>query len=157
MEQQTAAFSSRHAFTALLRQCLARAEQRLQCFDPDFSSWELDSAENQAILRRFLLGKGRIELVAHDSAHLARAARFMRLLRDFGAAIECRVSGAQLRHLSDSFCLADAAHMVRRFHCDHPRGAAVFDDPAGVEPYAGRFAAIWLEAQPGLHAGTIGL
>lgn len=155
MEKQL--FSTRREFDAQLQHCLARAGLRLQLFDPDFAHWALESAAVDAILRRFLLGQGRIELVAHDSAYLARCARFMRLLHDFGGAIACRVTDQNLRHLTDSFCLADADHLVRRFHCDHMRGEALSEAPDQVQPYLERFSAIWLEAEPGLHASTLGL
>ncbi|MET3133813.1 hypothetical protein AAKU55_004103 [Oxalobacteraceae bacterium GrIS 1.11] len=156
MEQS--AFSSRHAFEEQLKQCVSRAHLRLQVFDPDFSLWGLGSSEFDAILRPFLLGKGRLELIAHNNAFLERQCpRFLRLLKEFNHLIECRVTSKNLRHLTDSFCIADGLHIVRRFHCDHMRGEAVFDGPAATEVSAERFSGIWSESEPGLHVSTTGL
>ena len=158
MEQQALHFSSRTEFEQQLRDCFGRARVRLQLFDPDFALWGLGTAAVDAELRRFLLGKGELQLVAHNSDLLERhCPRFLRLLKDYGHAIECRGTGKNLRHLSDSFCLADGRHLVRRFHCDHLRGEASFDAPDATTVSAERFAGIWLESDPGLHASTIGL
>lgn len=158
MEQQALQFSSRTEFEQQLRECFGRARSRLQWFDPDFTLWGLGTAAVEAELRRFLLGKGELQLVAHQSAFLAqRCPRFLRLLKDYSHAIECRATGKNLRHLTDSFCLADGRHLVRRFHCDHLRGEASFDKPDATTVSAERFAGIWLESDPGLHASTTGL
>jgi hypothetical protein len=158
MDRQVEHFLGRAQFDAQLRQCLARAGRLLQCFDPDFALWGLEGSEAEALLRHFLAGKGRIELVAHDNDWLARECpRFLRLLADYGASIECRITPHHLRQLTDSFCIADGKHIVRRFHCDHLRGETVFDGPADTMVSAERFAQIWEESRPGLHAGTTGL
>ena len=158
MERQVTLFSSRREFEALLRDCFSRARLQLQLFDPDFALWDLGGSEVDALLRRFLLGKGRLQLVAHNNAHLERhCPRFMRLLHDFGHAVDCRLSSKNLRQLSDSFCIADQTHLVRRFHADHLRGEAVSDGPADTEICQERFAGTWTESSPGLHANTTGL
>lgn len=158
MERQLTEFSSRQAFQEQLLVCLARARLRLQLFDPDFALWGLGTPQADALLRRFLSGHGRIELVAHSNTHLERdCPRLMRLLKDFSHAIECRVTNKSLRQLTDSFCIADGEHIVRRFHCDHLRGESVLDGPADTQLYAERFAAIWTETEPGLHVSTTGL
>ena len=158
MDQLGHTFSTHLEFEAQLRALLARAQHRLQMFDPDFALWHLGSAEVDGALRRFLGGHGTISLVAHQNSALERdCPRFMRLLKDFSHAIECRVTGRDLRHLTDSFCIADDRHIVRRFHCGHMRGEAVFDAPAATQLSAERFGALWLEAAPGLHASTLGL
>jgi len=158
MERQVVLFASRREFEAQLRECFSRAQLQLQLFDRDFAQWDLGSSEVDALLRRFLLGKGRLQLVAHDNAWLERQCpRFVRLLHDFSHAIECRLSSKNLRQLTDSFCVADSRHVVRRFHADHMRGEAQFDGPADTEVCRERFAGIWAEASPGLHANTTGL
>ncbi|HAT32300.1 MAG TPA: hypothetical protein DCW29_16060 [Janthinobacterium sp.] len=130
----------------------------MRCFDPDFALWGLGTPEVEAALRRFLLGQGKIELVAHDNTHLERyCPRFLRLLKDFSHAIECRVTNRSLRQLTDSFCIADEVHIVRRFHCAHLRGEAAFDSPDATSVSAERFAGIWTETEAGLHAGISGL
>lgn len=158
MDKQTHTFSSRSDFERYIQLCLARAQTSLQLFDPDFSLWQLGSSANDAVLRPFLANGGRLQLVAHSNAKLEKEApRFLRLLKDYGHALECRLTHANLRHLTDSFCIADGRDIVRRFHADHLRGEAVFDSPADTQTSAERFAAIWLETSPGLHTNTTGL
>ncbi len=151
-------FSTHREFETLLLDCIARSHLRLQMFDPDCAVWPLGNSEFDAALRTFLGGGGKIELAVHDSSHVAQHyPRFMRLLKDYGHAIECRVTGKNLRHLTDSFCVGDGKQLVRRFHSDHLRGEAVFDDAPSAQLSLERFGAIWIEADPGLHATTLGL
>lgn len=158
MDKQTVVFSSRADFAAQLRAAFAHARLTLDLFDPDFSLWTLESAETAELLRTFLLNKGQLRLVAHTNSYIERRCpRFLTLLRDFGPAVHCRLSSKNLQQLTDSFCLADGRHQVRRFHADHLRGEALFDAPPDTSVCAERFAGIWLEARPGLHANTTGL
>jgi hypothetical protein len=158
MERQAFQFDTRGEFDAHLRQCFARARVRLRLFDPDFALWSLETSETEALLRHFLLHKGKLELLAHDRTWLERQCpRFMNLLRDFGDAIECRVSGKHLRQLTDSFCIADERDIVRRFHSAHLRGETVFDGPDDTTASAERFSAMWSESEPGLRGGATGL
>lgn len=158
MDRQVIPFSSRREFDAQLAACLARAQSRLRLFDRDFALWELGSTATDALLRRFLADHGSIELVVHEQRHLERhAPRFLRLLQDYGHAIACRTTPRRLANLTDSFCIADEAHIVRRFHADHLRGEAVFDSAPDTAVSAERFAAIWAESGPGLRSTTIGL
>ena len=99
-----------------------------------------------------------LRLALHDPAHLEREApRFLRLLRDYAHGIECRRTPRALRELTDSFCIADDLHIVRRFHSDHLRGEAAFDAPQQTELSRLRFDAIWAESQPGLQSSVTGL
>ncbi|SFU76015.1 DUF7931 domain-containing protein [Pseudoduganella namucuonensis] len=157
-EKQTRPFDTRAAFQEQLRDCFSRARHTLQVFDPDFATWELGSSRVDALLRAFLARHGRLELVAHSNAELERnAPRFLRLLKDYTHLIECRLTPPNLRLLTDSFCVADRRHLVRRFHADHMRGVAVYGSEAETQDNCERFAAIWAETIPGLHAGTTGL
>jgi hypothetical protein len=154
----TVRFDTRAEFQRQLRAVLARATGSLDMFDPDFSLFPLGDPDVDAILRQFLASGGILRLAMHGSAHIERHyPRFLRLLRDHGHRIECRVTGRGLRLLTDSFCIADHLHLVRRFHSDHMRGEAAFDQPQETEVPRERFTAIWAESQPGLHAGTTGL
>lgn len=156
--QQTFPFTTRAEFSVYLQRCLSGADQELQLFDPDFALWELGSSATEAALRRFLTGHGKLLLVAHSNAHLERhAPRFVRLLKDYGHLIECRLTHPAIRQLTDSFCIADGRDIVRRFHCDHLRGEAAFQAPLETQLYRDRFAAIWQESGPGLHADATGL
>lgn len=151
-------FNSHAEFGAHLRECLARSQAVLQMFDPDFSVFPLGQADIDAALRRFLAGGGALVLARHRSDHIERECpRFLRLLRDYSHRIECRVTPSNLHQLTDSFCIGDQVHIVRRFHCDHMRGEAAFDNPAACEISLERFGAIWLESRPTLHPTVTGL
>ncbi|MES2933313.1 MAG: hypothetical protein V4805_07480 [Pseudomonadota bacterium] len=160
MDTHSIPFSSRTEFQNLALQCLGRAEQGIQLFDPNFLSWNLGSLETNAILRQFLISKqtNRLQLAMHDTLHIERECpRFISLLRDFSHAIECRVTPRTLHQLTDSFCMADGKHIVRRFHCDHFRGAATWDSEPDCNISSQRFSAMWEESTIGLHATTLGL
>ena len=151
-------FSTHLEFEAQVRECIARSQRTLQLFDPDGAVWPLGVSDVEAALRHFLAGGGHLQLAMHKSTHVEHnMPRFMHLLKDFGHAIECRVSAPNLRHLTDSFIIGDHHHVVRRFHSDHMRGEAVFDSPEASVLCLERFDAIWAESHPGLHATTLGL
>ena len=151
-------FDTRAAFQQHLDEVWAQARATLVMFDPDFTMFRLGAPDVDAALRRFLHAGGRLRLALHDPAHLEREApRFLRLLRDYAHGIECRRTPRALRELTDSFCIADDIHIVRRFHSDHLRGEAAFDAPQQTELSRLRFDAIWAESQPGLQASITGL
>ncbi|CAN7176839.1 hypothetical protein LJR289_000305 [Pseudoduganella sp. LjRoot289] len=158
MEKQVQHFDTRAGFQEQLRVCISRANSTLQLFDPDFAAWELGSSQIDALFRQFLSNRGKLELVAHSNAELEQhAPRFKRLLRDYSHAIECRRTSPALRQLTDSFCIADQLHLVRRYHSDHFRGEAVYDAALDTQVCGERFTAIWKETVPGLNADTTGL
>ena len=158
MEKQVQLFDTRAGFQQQVRTCIARATSSLWLFDHDFAAWELGGSEMDALLRHFLSNHGKLTLIVHSNAELERhAPRFLRLLRDYSHAIECRRTSPALRLLTDSFCLADQLHLVRRFHSDHFRGEAVYDAAPDTEVCSERFAAIREESVPGLNADTTGL
>ncbi|MCS0581526.1 hypothetical protein NX784_07975 [Massilia pinisoli] len=151
-------FDTRAAFQQHLGAVLARAQATLVMFDPDFALFRLGAPDVDATLRRFLHGGGQLRLALHDPAYLEREApRFIRLLQDYAHGIECRRTPRGLRSLTDSFCIADDQHIVRRFHSDHLRGEAAFDAPQQTELSRQRFDAIWAESQPGLQTSVTGL
>jgi hypothetical protein len=153
-----ASFDTRAAFQQQLDEVWARARATLVMFDPDFTLFRLGAPDVDAALRRFLHAGGRLRLALHDPAYLEREApRFLRLLRDHAHGIECRRTPRALRALTDSFCIADDLHIVRRFHSDHLRGEAVFDAPQQTELSRLRFDAIWAESQAGMQASVSGL
>jgi hypothetical protein len=155
---ENCSFSTRLEFEEQIRQCLARASERLDLFDTDFSLWQLGTSALDAELRRFLTGKGQIRMLAHDDSYLKQhSPRFLRLLRDFSHAIACRITDASERHLTDSFCIADERHLVRRFHCDHPRGEALFDAQADASACCERFNEIWKLSTASINIGVTGL
>lgn len=151
-------FSTHLEFGAHFRSCIAQSQTILQMFDPDFRVFPLGLADVDAALRQFLAGGGTMQLAMHRSGHIEREyPRFVRLLRDFGHRIECRATNGNLHQLTDSFCIGDGIHIVRRFHSDHMRGEAAFGAPLATEISLERFGAIWLESRPCLHPTTTGL
>jgi hypothetical protein len=151
-------FSSHLEFGLHLRECIKRSHLTLQMFDPDFRVFPLGLADVDAALREFLAGGGSMQLAMHRTEHIMREyPRFLRLMRDFSHRIECRQTGSGLQHLTDSFCIGDRVHIVRRFHSDHMRGEAAFDAPPATEISLERFDGIWLESRACLHPTTTGL
>ncbi len=157
-EPTTTRFDTRAGFDAQFRACLAAARTRLDLFDPDFSVFPLGTTEVDGALRDFLKRGGVLRLAMHTPAHIERHyPRFLRLLRDYSHGVECRATPKTLQGLTDSFCIADDMHVVRRFHSDHMRGEAVFGSPGAVDLPRHRFDALWDESKPVLQSTKTGL
>ena len=160
MEEQGIAvkFASHAEFQAHFRDCVGRSHATLQLFDPDFSVFPLGASDVDALLRAFLARGGVIQLALHRPTHIEREyPRFLRLLKDFSHRIECRATSRGLHHLTDSFCIGDRTHIVRRFHSDHMRGEAAFNLPEAAELSLERFEGIWAESVATLHPTVTGL
>jgi hypothetical protein len=151
-------FDTRRECKAQWHALLAASSRSLQLFDPDFSVFPLGERAADAALRALLARGATLQLAMHDSAYIERHyPRFLQLLRDYAHLIECRVTPHNLRQLTDSFCIGDGVHVVRRYHSAHMRGEAAFDAPEATELPRERFAAIWAESRPGLQPSTTGL
>ncbi len=151
-------FTTRTEFETHFLACIAQSNATLSMFDPDFSVFPMGSSETDAALRHFLGRGGHLHMAMHQTDVIERQyPRFLRLLKDYSHRIECRVTSRQFRNLTDSFCIGDNDHIVRRFHSDHMRGEAVFNTPLATEISRERFIGIWAESMPGLHATTTGL
>lgn len=151
-------FDTRAQFDEQFRACVAASNASLELFDPDCAVFPLGESGMDAALRAFFARGGLLRLALHDPGHIERHyPRFLRLLRDFGHQCECRQTGKGLRSLSDSFCIGDGLHVVRRFHSDHMRGEAAFDAPAACDIPRQRFLAIWEESRTVLQPTTTGL
>ncbi len=157
-KERSARFDTRAEFETHLRACLAAAQVTLDLFDPDFAVFPLGSIETDTLLRAFLGRGGMLRLAMHSPAHIERHyPRLLRLLRDYSHAVECRATPKALHNLTDSFCIVDKRHVLRRFHSDHMRGEMAFDAPGAVDVPAHRFEAIWAESRPALQPTTTGL
>ncbi len=151
-------FTTRTEFEGHFLACVTQSQATLSLFDPDFAVFPLGSIDLDAALRAFLGRGGHLHMAMHQTELIEREyPRFLRLLKDYSHRIECRVTSRQLRTLTDSFCIGDGKHIVRRFHSDHMRGEAVFNAPLATEISRERFIGIWAESLPGLHATTTGL
>lgn len=157
-EATTTRFDTRAEFETHLRACLAAAGTRLDLFDPDFAVFPLGGSEVDNVLRAFLQRGGVLRLAMHTPLHIARHyPRFLRLLRDYGHGAECRATPKTLHGLTDSFCIVDDVHVLRRFHSAHLRGEAAFGAPGAVDVPRHRFDAIWEESKPVLQSTITGL
>lgn len=157
-EANTVHFDTRAGFDAQFRACVAAAGTSLDLFDPDFGVFPLGTGEVEAALRAFFVRGGVLRLAMHTPAHVERdCPRLLRLLRDYSHRAECRVTPKGLRQLTDSFCIADDLHVVRRFHSDHMRGEACFASPEAVDLPRHRFNAIWDESLTTLLSTKTGL
>jgi hypothetical protein len=157
-EASSTRFDTRREFEAQFCACVAAAATSLDLFDPDCSVFPLGTIELDAALRAFLKRGGVLRLAMHTPTHIERHyPRFLRLLRDYSHRVECRATPKGLRGLTDSFCIADNLHVVRRFHSDHMRGEAAFASPGAVELPRHRFDAIWEESFPALQSTVTGL
>ena len=149
---------SRAQYAEQLAALIARSHASLQVFDPDAAIFPLGNKDIDALLRHFLAGGGSLQLALHSAAHVERHyPRFMRLAQDYGHLVSVRLTPRTLHQLTDSFCIGDGVHLLRRYHSDHLRGEAVFDAPLSTEISVERFGAIWLESLPGLATSTTGL
>ncbi|MCD2515840.1 hypothetical protein LQ564_05865 [Massilia sp. G4R7] len=157
-EPSSTRFDTRTEFATHLQACLQAAEHSLDLFDPDFAVFPLGSSDFDTLLRAFLARGGVLRLAMHSPAHIERHyPRLLRLLRDYSHLVECRVTPKALHNLTDSFCIADDRHVLRRFHSDHMRGEMAFDTPASVDIPRQRFDAIWAESRPALQPTITGL
>jgi len=157
-EPTTTRFDTRAEFETHFRACLAAARTRLDLFDPDFAVFPLGGSELDGLLRDFLKSGGVLRLAMHTPAHIERHyPRFLRLLRDYGHGAECRATPKTLHGLTDSFCIVDDLHVLRRFHSDHMRGEAAFASPGAVDVPRHRFDAIWEESKAVLQSTKTGL
>lgn len=157
-EPRTMAFDTRRDGGAHFLACVQASSGTLAAFDPDFAVFPLGSTLFDSALRGFFARGGRLRLALHDRTHIERHyPRFLRLLRDYSHLCECRQTPRNLRQLTDSFCIGDGRHIVRRFHSDHARGEAAFDQPLACELAQHRFELIWQESQASLHMSKTGL
>lgn len=157
-EPSTISFDTRRDCEAHFLACIEASRASLAVFDPDYVVFPLGSTGVDTALRAFLARGGRLRLALHDPSHIeCHYPRFLRLLRDYGHLCECRQTPRSLRQLTDSFCIGDDIYIVRRFHSDHMRGEAAFDDPAACELSQHRFEAIWQESHLTLQMSRAGL
>ena len=95
-------FDTRRDCEAQFLAVVNAAQHSLCLFDPDCAVFALGATHVDTALRAFLARGGRLQLALHETAHIERHfPRFLRLLRDYGHACECRQSPRTLRGLTD--------------------------------------------------------
>ena len=155
-------FDTRAAFILHLQQALRRATREVWLADRDFGDWPLAETAFTAALQDFLRGSAanRLRLLALDSDRIAAAApRFMQVIRAHAVNAQCRLVPPHAAARFGEACsmlIVDRSLLVRRFHRDHPRGAAEFD-PAAARPWLDQFETLWEESSPTLATTTLGL
>ena len=138
---------------------LALARQRVQLFDIDLAQGGWNTAARTDALSRFLRRRNaQLQVIVHDTRWIeANAARFVDLLRQFGAAMTVYKTGPEARGAMDPLLIVDHRHFVHRFHVDRPRAAAAIDMPQAAKPLVQRFEEIWATGEPGLAGTVLGL
>ena len=136
------------------------AQHHLVFFENDFDACGFNSTARHDTLRTFLLASpaNRLYLLAHDTRQLAQSCpRLLLLLRQFSHALRIYATPKHLAHLSEPFAVADAAHYVRRFHFDDPRGIYAEHDAEGARMLKSRFEEMWASSHAAVSADTLGL
>jgi hypothetical protein len=155
-------FDSRAAFHEALQDALTKAQREVWIADRDFADWPLNSAPFAAALQAFLRqsAANRLMLLVQHVEHMAAGApRFLDVVKPHAVNAQCRVVPTHAAAKFGEACsmmIVDRSLLVRRFHRDHPRGAASFD-PAAARPWLDQFETIWEESAPALASTTLGL
>jgi hypothetical protein len=153
-------FDSYAGYRAAIADLVAGARSEIQIFDTDFSQTGLESIAGNEALAGFL-GRdrgNRIRIAVHSTEFLeTRCPRLRRLFAVFNHVIAIRQTPDDLHDLKECFAIADDASLVVRFHSDHPRGKVVTGDPAEIEAWRRRFAAIWEPSEESIAVTRLGL
>jgi hypothetical protein len=143
-------FDSEAGYRAAIDLTLAAARREIRIFDRDLVAMGLEDRAHVTTLDDFLAADRdrRLRIVLHDTVPLeGHLPRLLALMRQRPSEIEVRRTPEHLRHLADSWLLADHAHGTLRFHRDHRRGKHIAESPAEVEPWWWRFDDLWEESE----------
>jgi hypothetical protein len=138
MNADSIPFDSEAGYRAAIARTLAGARRELRLFERDLSRMGFDERAQVEILGGFLAAgrDRRLHVAVHDPAPLqSRLPRLLALLRDHASQVEVRVTPEHLRHLAESWVLADQESGVVRFHTDHARGKCVVAMSAEIKPW----------------------
>lgn len=153
-------FEAEADFQQAVDRLLEQPGRELRIFDPDLASLRLNAPARIELFARFLRGSRtrRIQIVVHDTEHLARhCARMMDLLKLFNHAIQINRTHEEIRTLQDSFMVLDAEHYLRRPVSRFFRGAIGLHDETEALAMRSRFLEIWSASFPGVSSATTGL
>ena len=153
-------FDTDAGLQAAIERLLGQPGRELRVFDPDLASLRPNDPARIAQLLAFLQASRvrRIQIVVHDTGHLARRApRFLALHARYAHAITIQRTHDAIRELKDSFMVLDAAHYVRRAVARYARGAIGLHDEPEATPMRARFQEIWAASFPASLATTLGL
>lgn len=160
MNPSATRFDTFAAYLQALDEVLALGERELLVFDPDLKATELESPPRVERLAG-LLGKrrdNRVRIALHDPVHVERhCPRLTRIAARYAHNLEFRQTPEDLRHLRESFIVADNAHAVVRFHSDYARGKLLVDHANEAGDYVRRFEELWSLSMPVLAPTRLGL
>ena len=125
-------FDSMVQYEAELDQLIVHTHTTLRVFDRKIGS-AFNTPERCEALRTLLLASrvNRVYIVLHETNNIVRdCPRLINLLRQFTHAFFIRQTLKPARGVYDPFALSDDNRIVRRFHYDHSRGAAIEGDAA---------------------------
>ncbi len=155
-------FDTRAAFVAHVQDALARAQREVWVADRDFADWPLPTTAFATAMQTFLRGSAanHLRMLTLDADRIPGfAPRFVDVLKPHAINAQCRVVPSHAASRFGEACsmiIVDRSILVRRFHRDHPRGAAEFD-PAAARPWLDQFETLWEESSPALASTTLGL
>lgn len=148
------------AFRHGVLEVVSGALRHIAVFDTDLQETGLESIAAVRALEEFLSsGPGHtIDIVVHDAAFLERhCPRLLALQKRFSHAAAIRRSPADLRHLAESYVLADDGLGVVRFHKDHVRGKLFRNLPEETAVWRSRFTQLWELSEPVAAPTQLGL
>lgn len=158
--RNSALFDSEAGFRQALDTVIASAGREIRVFDRDLSRMRLEEKARAEALENFLAAdrERHLRIVLHNPETVEQSCpRLMTLRRRFPMTVEFRQSPDELRHLADSFLLANHAQAAVRFHFDHARGRLMLDTAEEVHPFWKRFDDLWELSLPCLAATRLGL
>lgn len=156
----TAPFDTEAAFRQAIDTITVAAHREIRIFDRDLTCVAIERKSVAEALEQYLSGdrNRRLRIVIHDQEFCARyCPRISSLVRRFSQSIEIRQSPEELRHLQESYILADVAHAAIRFSFGQPRGKIILDDSESLLPWWKRFDDLWLLSTPCLSPTRLGL
>ena len=153
-------FQSEAEFRAALDAVIAGASREIRIMDDRLERMMLDDKARADLLAQFLAAstKRRLHIVVHDPLYAeTHYSRLRALIRRFPNAVEVRESSAALKHIADSFLIADETHGAIRFHRDQARGKMLQNAGDEIRPWWQRFDELWRSGAPCLSPTQAGL
>lgn len=146
------------AYEQVLDLVIQGAQKTLSIFDEDLSQGAYASIARTEMLRSFLANQGQLTLILHDSTFfLNHCPRLIALMQTYHHAIQVYVTHDYVRHVKETFVIADATSYVRRFHIDHARFRFSLDDKAVVSGLKIRFDELLASTAHSVSISALGL
>ena len=145
-------FDTYSSYRATILEALGLAQRRVAIFDFDLVECGLESRETIAQLERLCVSSPHeyaLRILLADASHLIRnCPRLTAFLLRFGHRAAIRLADPDARLHSRNFLIGDDAHVVTRFHRDHPRGRFNRADTSAAACFITQFETIWIKGEP---------